>query len=139
MDPAVIVRWDPTLDVDNERFDNLNWPNGQISDRRAVLARLSSDGHELEVRVGYTLASIHAAAILTLRDDRTAHAAYQLESDTGRIDEDSDRGLTGEIHLSSLDWRDPHICGTFELHWTAKGRGRCKHGSFSIEQSDIQR
>lgn len=135
----MIVRWVPALNVTNECFDCLNWPNGLVPDRRAVLAHLGSDGHELEVRVGYTLASIHEATILRLRDDQTAHAAIQLESDTGNIDEDSDRGLTGEIHLNSLDWRDPHICGTFELHWTTNGAGRCRHGSFSIDQSQIKR
>ncbi len=137
--PAVIVRWEPTLNVTNEWFDCLNWPAGLVPDRRAVVAILSPDGHELEVRVGYVLASIHEAAILKLRDDQTAHAAMWLQSDTGSIDEDSDRGLTGEIYLSSLDWKDPHICGKFELHWMSKGQGRCRHGSFSIEQSDIRR
>lgn len=137
--PPVRVRWEPELKVTNERYDCLNWPEGLEPDRRLVDARLSKDHHELEIRVGYTLGTIHSAAILTLRDDQTADAAVRLDSDFGQLDEDSAHRLTGEISVNSLDWSDPYICGTFELHWTKEGSGSCQHGSFSIDQSQIER
>jgi hypothetical protein len=137
--PPISVRRDPTLDVTNEHYDCLNWPEGLKADARVVLAQLSSDGHELEVRVGSVLGTIHDATILTLRDDQTGHVAIKMMSDFGSLDEDSDQGMTGEVVLNSLDWPDPHICGTFDLNWTKDGRGNCCHGSFSIQQADIRR
>lgn len=137
--PPIDVRLNQALDVTNEQYDCLNWPNDLKTDARTVVARLSDADHELEVRVGHVLGSIHDACVLTLRDDGTGHAALKIMSDFGSLDADSDHGMTGEIVLNSLDWHAPRICGTFDLNWTKDGRGNCRHGSFSIQQADILR